>query len=245
MSLYSILVTNNAPGCNTEIEQQLSVTGCTSYIVRLTSNSNALGPFNIYIDDVIYLSAVTRNEMLNGVVVTLECGTPTPTQTPTNTPTPSITPTQTQTPSETPTNTPTPSITPTQTQTPSETPTQTPTPTFTPTPSSTPQIFEIVIVYQNGDPIFTQDGLQLITQQEGYSFSVTSGSTNGGNACILLTYSQILYSSSSTWDDATDLFADSSLITPFNGGNSWYSNGLLAKQINSSGLVIDTYYCPV
>ena len=225
MSLYSILVTNNAPGCNTEIEQQLSVTGCTSYIVRLTSNSNALGPFNIYIDDVIYLSAVTRNEMLNGVVVTLECGTPTPTQTPTNTPTPSITPTQTQTPSETPT--------------------QTPTPTFTPTPSSTPQIFEIVIVYQNGDPIFTQDGLQLITQQEGYSFSVTSGSTNGGNACILLTYSQILYSSSSTWDDATDLFTDSSLITPFNGGNSWYSNGLLAKQINSSGLVIDTYYCPV
>jgi hypothetical protein len=43
MSTYSILVTNNTPGCATEIEQQLTVTECTSYIVRLTSNSNALG----------------------------------------------------------------------------------------------------------------------------------------------------------------------------------------------------------
>ena len=67
MSTYSILVTNNAPGCNTEIEQQLSVDGCTSYIVRLASNSNALGPFNIYVDDVIYYSAATRNDMFNGI----------------------------------------------------------------------------------------------------------------------------------------------------------------------------------
>jgi hypothetical protein len=149
MSLYSILVTNNAPGCNTEIEQQLSVAGCTSYIVRLTSNSNALGPFNIYIDDVIYLSAVTRNDMLDGVVVALECVTPTPTQTPTSTltPTPSATvgtsptPTQTptQTPSETPTGTPseTPSPTPTNTPTNTSTPTNTPTNTSTPTPTPT------------------------------------------------------------------------------------------------------------
>ena len=71
MSTYSILVTNNAPGCATEIEQQLTVTGCTSYIVRLASNSNALGPFNVYVDSVIYYSAQTRTEMFNGVVVTL------------------------------------------------------------------------------------------------------------------------------------------------------------------------------
>jgi hypothetical protein len=235
MTLYSILVTNNAPGCNTEIEQQLSVTGCTSYIVRLTNNSNALGPFNVFIDDVIYLSAVTRSEMIGGVVVTLQCGTPTPTQTPTNTPTPSFTPTQTQTPSETPTQTPTPT----------ETPTQTPTPTHTPTPSATPQIFEIVIVYQNGDPIFTQDGLQLISQQEAYTFSVTSGYVIADDACFETTYNQTLYSSSSTWDLVTNLFTDSSLNNPFNGGNNWYSNGTIVQQINSSGLVVDTYICPL
>jgi hypothetical protein len=79
MSIYSILVTNNAPGCNTEIEQQLTVTGCTSYIVRLASNSNALGPFNIYVDDVLYYGNATRTDMFNGIVVTLECATPTPT----------------------------------------------------------------------------------------------------------------------------------------------------------------------
>lgn len=232
---YSILVTNNAPGCNTEIEQQLSVDGCTSYIVRLTSNSNALGPFDIYVNDVIYYSGATRTDMFNGIVVNLDCGTPTPTPTPTNTPTPSITPT----------NTLTPSITPTQTPPPTGSPTQTPTPTITPTTSPAPLIFEITIVYQNGDPIFTQDGEQLITQQDAYPFSVTSGLTSAINACNEITYNQTLYSSSSTWDLATNLFTDPSLNNPFNGNNNWYSNGTIAKQINSSGLVVDTYICPL
>ncbi len=150
MSTYSILVTNNAPGCATEIEQQLTVTGCTTYIVRLASNSNALGPFNVYLDSVIYYSAQTRTEMLNGVVVTIECSTPTPTITPTITPTPTqtdpmtgVTPTNTATPTNTPTNTttptntPTPSITPTNTITPTVTPTNTTTPTNTPTTTKT------------------------------------------------------------------------------------------------------------
>lgn len=117
MSIYSILVTNNAPGCSTEIEQQLTVSGCTSYIVRLAPNSNALGPFNVYVDDVIYYSAATRTDMFNGIVVELECVTPTPTETPTQTPTP--------------TNTPTTGLTPTPTETPTSTPTSTPTPTPT------------------------------------------------------------------------------------------------------------------
>ena len=219
MTLYSILVTNNAPGCNTEIEQQLSVIGCTSYIVRLTSNSNAIGPFNVYINDVIYLSDVTREEMIDGVVIVLDCGTPTPTPTPTITPTPSLTPTNTQTPTETPTNTPTPTETP------------------------IPQVFEIIISYQNGDPIFTQDGNQLIAQQESYGFYVTSGDTTEENACFNSTYNQTLYSPSSTWDDTLNLFSDSSLINSFDGGNNWYSNGIIAKQINSSGMVISTYGC--
>jgi hypothetical protein len=235
MTLYSILVTNNAPGCNTEIEQQLQVTGCTSYIVRLTSNSNALGPFNVFIDDVIYLSAVTRNEMLMGVVVTLECGTPTPT--PTITPT--VTPTTTPTPSFTPTQTATPGATPTPTETP------TPTTTKTPTPSPTPQVFEIVIVFQNGDPIFTQDGLQLISQQEAYFYNVTSGYTSSGAACSDSTYNQILYSPSPTWEETSNVFSDPSLINPFNGGDNWYSNGENARQINSSGVVISTDICPL
>jgi hypothetical protein len=150
MTTYSILVTNNAPGCNNDIEQQLSVTGCTTYIVRLASNSNALGPFNVYVDSVIYYSAQTRTEMLNGVVVNLACVTPSPTAspslTPTNTQTPSNgsspTPTAslTATPTQTPTTTPTPTVTPTNTTTPTVTPTNTTTPTVTPTNTTTPTV---------------------------------------------------------------------------------------------------------
>jgi hypothetical protein len=152
MSIYTITVTNNAPGCTDEIEQQITVTGCTSYVVKLASNSNASGPFNVYVNSIIFYSAVTRNEMLIGVVIPLSCPTPTPTITPTRTmtPTPSVTigltptatETQTPTPSttpiyQTPTNTPTPTLTPTNTQTPGLTPTQTSTNTATPTQTST------------------------------------------------------------------------------------------------------------
>jgi len=136
MTTYTITVTNNAVGCNNEIEQQISVTGCSTYIVRLTSNSNALGPFNVYLDSTLIYSDQTRNEMLDGVVVTIECGTPTPTPTPTITPTTTpvnTTPTNTPTLTQTPTN----SVTPTNTTTPTLTPTNTATPTLTPTPTVT------------------------------------------------------------------------------------------------------------
>ena len=137
MSLFSIIVVNTTPGCDTQIEQQVNVTGCTSYLVRLTTNSDAVGPFNVYVDttgSTPYYSAVTKTQMTIGVVVTLECS-PTPTPTPTKTPTP----TQTNTPSSTfgTTPPPTPTNTGTPTQTPTQTPTKTPTPTQTNTPSST------------------------------------------------------------------------------------------------------------
>ncbi len=160
MSLYSIFVVNKAPGCNdTTITQQLNVTGCTDYIVRITSNTNALGPFDVYSSEspigltgaTLQYSAQTRTQMLNGVVVQIGpgCATPTPTPTPTVTPTtqtPTPTPTITDTPTQTPTTTPTPSVTTTETPTPTVTPTvtqtpgasTTPTPTITETPTETP-----------------------------------------------------------------------------------------------------------
>ena len=153
MSLQSIFVVNTAPGCDNFIQQQISADTCNSYIIRITPNTNALGPFDVYVSTyptplsgaTLIYSAQTRTQMLNGVVVQLgPCVTPTPTPTPTTTPpptTPSQTPTNTATPSETPTNTPTgsgtPTPTPTNTETPTQTPTNTQTPTQTPTPSAT------------------------------------------------------------------------------------------------------------
>lgn len=137
MPLQSIIVVNTAPGCDNFIEQQISADTCNNYIVRITPTTNAIGPFDVYIDTTgstpVY-SAQTRNQMINGVVVQLgPCVTPTPTPTPSaGTPTP--TPTLTATPTETPTNTPT------QSQTPSQTPTETPTQTVTETPTQTPTV---------------------------------------------------------------------------------------------------------
>jgi len=194
MSLYSIIVTNTAPGCGTEIEQQFTVTACTTYIVRLTSNSNAIGPFNVYVDTTgstpIY-SAQTRTQMINGVEVQLgPCATPTPTptitpQTPTPTPTitntPTITPTITPTPSVTqtitPTNTPTPSVTGTPGASP--TPTTTPTPTVTPTPGTITIVLEGQFSPGSINAYYTLTADAILNVDTEISFVNTLGSLSG------------------------------------------------------------------
>jgi hypothetical protein len=98
MLTYVITVTNINEGCDAEIEQQVTVSGCTTFLVKLTSNSNAVGPFNVYLDSLIYYSAQTKSQMLSGVTVQVACVTPTPT--PTNTVTPTVTPTITPTPTD-------------------------------------------------------------------------------------------------------------------------------------------------
>jgi len=188
MATYTITVTNNADGCNNEIEQQLEVTSCSTYIVRLTSNSNALGPFNVYLDETLYYSNVSRIELLLGVEVIIECGTPTPTPTPSITPTnitPTPTPTNTETPTVTPTNTATPTVTPTNTATPTVTPTNTATPTVTPTNTPTPSPAGFM-AYIFAEPQDFNDGVDLenyMTVENsatwgGYQFYGTPGSTD-------------------------------------------------------------------
>jgi hypothetical protein len=198
MSLFSIIVTNNAPGCGTEIEQQFTVTACTTYIVRLTSNSNAIGPFNVYVDTTgstpIY-SAQTRTQMINGVEVQLgpcitptptptltpQTPTPTPTITPTNSETPTQTPTITSTPTETPTNTPTPSVTGTPGASPSQTPTITPTitPTVTPTVGTITIVLEGLFSPGSINAYYTATADAILNVDTEISFVNTLGSLSG------------------------------------------------------------------
>lgn len=74
MSLQTIILVNNAVGCDTQIQQQISVTSPSSYLVRLPSESNAIGPFSVFSGSTgstpIY-SAITRNQMITGVIVNL------------------------------------------------------------------------------------------------------------------------------------------------------------------------------
>ena len=123
MSLETILVVNRASGCNTVVEQQVTVTGYQCFLVKIPPQSNALGPFDVYTGSTgttaVY-SAQTRLEMVAGVTICFGIA-----PSPTPTPSPTVTPTQTSTV----TPTPTPSATPGGS-------TPTPTPTNTPTPSS-------------------------------------------------------------------------------------------------------------
>ena len=232
MATYSILVTNNADGCTTEIEQQLTVTSCTSYIVRLTSNSNAVGPFDVFVDSVIYYSAQTRTEMLNGVVVNLDCLTPTPSITPTNTPTPSITPTIGLTPTPTPTVTETPTNTPTPGggSTPTPTPTVTTTPTNTPTPTSTPPVVYYAYIFP--------EPLDSTSQSELGQYMFDDGATwygygNSGGSPGITNYSNnlISYANYSGWTDGGGNF-----VTPV--------TSLIGDIRQTVGVGTDSFGCP-
>jgi hypothetical protein len=258
MSTYSILVTNNAPGCGTEIEQQITVSGCTTYIVRLSSNSNALGPFNVYVDNVIYYSAQTRTDMFNGVVVSLGCSTPTPTPTPTGTPTnqtPTPTPTNTATPTGTPTQTPTNTITPTQTptntQTPTHTPTTTPTPTNTPTPGLSPT------TTPTHTPTPTSTSTPTPTPSSGgfmaYLFPEPQDSTSLNNLgqYMLDTGAVSFFGWGNSGTPAgANYAADMSIYAKFSGWTG--SNGNFVTNVSalsgsirqSSGAGVDSYGCP-
>lgn len=200
MAICLAKVVNRAPGCNDQIVSQQFTGNCDSYILRLSSNSNALGPFDVYVDDELIGSGYTRTEMFNGVVISCGC-IPSPTPTPTLTPTPTITPT------------PTPPISPT----PSYTPTNTPTPTITPSQV----IFEITLVLQNGQPILTQDGVELIAQQEATAYQISSGDTSCPTSATL---TQTVYSVSTEWSQVVRFFQDVNLTIPFNGGDLNYSN---------------------
>ena len=178
MSVNNIIVVNTAPGCDNSISQQITATTCNTYIVRITSSTNALGPFDVYLDTIapanILYSAQTRTQMLNGVTVQLgPCVTPTPTPTPSVTPT-SATPTPTPT-AETPTPTPTPSITPTQSETPGLTPTPTETPTNTTTPTPTPTNTETPT--QTPTPTNTETPTQTPTNTPTPTETATPGAT--------------------------------------------------------------------
>ena len=194
---YDIIVVNTYAGCNdTQVTQQVSITGCSeSIIVRLTSDTNALGPFDIYTgstSEVAIETNVNRTEMFNGVVIELPgddpgaCVTPTPTITPTTTPTPTVTPTinaASSTPTPTLTETPTPTITQTETETPTPTPTPTITETVTPTvslsetPTATPTQTNTPTVSVSDTPTQTPTPTETVTPTVSLSETPTATPT--------------------------------------------------------------------
>lgn len=225
MSLYTVIVLDIDPGCNTEIAQQLNVSGCTSYVVKLTPNSNASGPFNVYVGSTgttpVY-SALTRTQLTAGVVLALECS---PTPTPTPTITPSVTPTS-QTPTPTPTNTLTPSPTATVGTTPTQTPSNTP--TLTPTPTSTPASFFAYLFPEPLDSTSQNDLGQYMFDNSATWY----GFGNSGGVPSLVNYSNNMdtYVHYSGWTGSSGNF-----VTPVTSMTS------SIRQLSGSGF--DSFGC--
>lgn len=190
MGVYKFIISNQDPVCGSKYEQNITTTGCTTFLLKLNTISTSEGPFNIYIDSItstpIYTN-ISRSQLLVGVQYSLECPTPTPSPTPLYsicvTRTPTVTPTVTVTSGlpQTPTPTITPTISVTRTITPSITPTIsvtrtiTPTRTVTNTPSITPSL-PLLYAYLFIEPINLNVEFNGWMQSNGSSFR---GFSNG------------------------------------------------------------------
>ena len=253
MLTYVITVTNIYEGCDAEIEQQVTVSGCTTYLVKLVPNSTALGPFNVYLDESIYYSAQTKTQMLSGVTVQIACVTPTPTKTPT--PTPSITPTNTVTPSVTRTSTPTPTITPTNTATPTVTPTHTATPTNTATPTVTPtntpspsfgtEYAYLFIEPQTGSTSIGQYLFDLDNSRTFFGFTNSSIPDTTDPTQFNLDMNQ--YVSFSGWTGGTFPAVQTEVVPQTSGGIDSYGNAISAynfttHQVPAGSIGVTAWY---
>lgn len=115
--------------------------------------------------------------------------------------------------------TPTPTSTPTPTITPTLTPTLTPTTTSTTTPTSGATNFLVGV---------------------GATINDYCGGISGGSISV--------YGDDSEWLNVTRFYTNSSMTTPFNGGNKYYGttadgNFGTTLQIDVSGYVINSYAC--
>ena len=76
LDTVSIYIVNNAPGCSDlTVESQVSFSSCAqTYIVRISNQSNAVGPFSIYSGSTSgtpIVSGVTRVNMVAGQSILL------------------------------------------------------------------------------------------------------------------------------------------------------------------------------
>jgi len=76
-----------------------------------------------------------------------------------------------------------------------------------------------------------------------FSFSVGGPDITSTDACIVTPRDVTIYGNNSTFDLNTRFWDDDGFTTPFEGLDSWWSNGVDAVQIDNSGNVTDTDSC--
>lgn len=77
MPSYVIKVENLDPDCsNNEYIQTIVANSCTEYLVRIDPSSTTNGPFNVYVNDVLLYSNVSRTQLIIGYTLNLNCENP-------------------------------------------------------------------------------------------------------------------------------------------------------------------------
>jgi hypothetical protein len=230
----NIFVVNNDPTCSaTTIQSQVTTTACSeTYLVKISSQSNALGPFAVYSGSTgttaIY-SAATRTEMVAGLPIVIYnddpicLTTPTPTPTPTATVTPTVTPTPTETPDASPT--PTPTVTPTETTTP------TPTPTITPSPSAALEYAYLFIEPQSGSTSIGQYLYDLDNARTFFGFTNSSIPDTSNSSQFNIDMND--YVSFSGWTGGTFPAVQSESVPQTSGGVDTYGNAITAYNFRT------------
>lgn len=113
-------------------------------------------------------------------------------------------------------------------------PTSTPTPTMTNTPTTTET--------PTNTPTQTPTATLVF-----YPYLITSGQTLASIDCLAVVLIQTIYASTSTWDFVTRFYTDTTLTTPFDGNNLYYTYEVSGTstflEIDSSGFVTNSFAC--
>jgi hypothetical protein len=74
MPSYLIEVENIDPSCsNDKFSQTIVANSCTEYIVRIDPSSTAKGPFNLYVNNILLYTNISRSQLVIGYFVKLDC----------------------------------------------------------------------------------------------------------------------------------------------------------------------------
>jgi hypothetical protein len=241
-----------------------------TYIVYYNQGSSN-GPFDIYLSGSsglnLYASNIAKWQLVNGYQVTFPDGIPSSSVdvfdmsygcfTEQNvlfpTPSPTVTPTITVTPSKTPTISITPSITRTASVIPTATPSVTPPPSATPSLTATPSVSATPLLSPTPTrtPSITRtpSGTPPVVSAL-YMGTISNSYTAAYLACIGFAMNRGYYTLPYTGlAIGSILYDNQNLTAPFIGNGNWIAvsyNGfgpIVAIQVNSSGLILDRYFC--
>jgi hypothetical protein len=76
MTAHTIYIANTTSECGSFVEENITTTGCTNYILRLNPNTNAYGPFDITIitnSNIDSYTGITSAELIKGYNISLNC----------------------------------------------------------------------------------------------------------------------------------------------------------------------------